>query len=455
MRPGREPMYVRRCPRISASSRTPPSEIRTNFRFIDRAIDCPSEVLPTPGGPTKHRIGPFMPMALEALVVLGAVAVAARRSRRGRAGGRFTAGLLGPTLPQLLHGKVFDDAFFDLVEIVVILVEDAPRFDGIEAILPGLLPRDIQQPVQVGADHLVFRRRRRHPLQAVDFAQRHRFDPLRQMGLRDARPQLLALAVAALTKLGLDGFHLLPQQVLPLRIAHLLLGAGLDLALQLEDFDLARQRHRDRRQLDEDAVFLEQFLFVLGLHVDQAGQQVGEPERIVETRHERLDIGREASGQRQSAVDQFLEPADVRIDFDRALGRFGHRLDVRLHQAAFGLQLLGAHASDALDEHAHAVLCHRHLAHDCDRANQVQIVGARIVGLGALEQQQHHPIAGERTVDGFDRHRATHAERRNRQWQHHRATDRHHGKVGGQLRRVRHSRSQCNRKRMSLLIADS
>ena len=34
MRPGIEPMYVRRCPRISASSRTPPSEIRTNFRFI-------------------------------------------------------------------------------------------------------------------------------------------------------------------------------------------------------------------------------------------------------------------------------------------------------------------------------------------------------------------------------------------------------------------------------------
>ena len=373
------------------------------------------------------------------------------RSRRGRAGGRFTAGFLGPTLPQLLHGKVFDDALFDLVEIVVILVEDAPGFDGIEAILAGLLPGDIQQPVQVRADHLVFRRRRRHPLEAVDLAQRHRFDPLRQMGLRDARPQLLALAVAALAELGLDGFHLLPQQVLPLRVAHLLLGPGFDLAFQLQDFDFARQRHRDRRQLDEDAVFLEELLLVLGLHVDQAGQQVGEPERIVEARHERLDIGREARGQRQSAVDQFLQPAYVRIDFYRALGRFGHRLDMRLHQSAFGLQLLGAHASDALDEHAHAVLCHRHLADDRDRANLVQIVWTRIVRLGALEQQQHHAIAGERTVDGFDRHRTTHAERRNRQWQHYRATDRHHGKVGGQLGRVRHSRSQCNRK----LSADS
>ena len=51
-------MYVRRWPRISASSRTPPTEMRANLRPSDRAIDWPSEVLPTPGGPTKQRIGP-------------------------------------------------------------------------------------------------------------------------------------------------------------------------------------------------------------------------------------------------------------------------------------------------------------------------------------------------------------------------------------------------------------
>ena len=55
-----------------------------------------------------------------------------------------------------------------------------------------------------------------------------------------------ALAVAALAELGLDRLHLLAQQVLALRVGHLLLGARLDLALELEDLDLARQRHRDR-----------------------------------------------------------------------------------------------------------------------------------------------------------------------------------------------------------------
>ena len=60
MRPGIEPTYVRRCPRISASSFTPPSESRTNLRPRARAMERPSEVLPTPGGPTKHSSGPFI-----------------------------------------------------------------------------------------------------------------------------------------------------------------------------------------------------------------------------------------------------------------------------------------------------------------------------------------------------------------------------------------------------------
>ncbi|OGL60936.1 MAG: hypothetical protein A3I72_04365 [Candidatus Tectomicrobia bacterium RIFCSPLOWO2_02_FULL_70_19] len=51
---------MRRWPRISASSRTPPKETRTNFRPRALAMLLPSEVLPTPGGPTKQRMGPRM-----------------------------------------------------------------------------------------------------------------------------------------------------------------------------------------------------------------------------------------------------------------------------------------------------------------------------------------------------------------------------------------------------------
>ena len=64
--------------------------MRTNFRFIARAIDWPSEVLPTPGGPTKQRIGPFMRATLAAVrrarLGAGAANVAVDGSAGGAAG---------------------------------------------------------------------------------------------------------------------------------------------------------------------------------------------------------------------------------------------------------------------------------------------------------------------------------------------------------------------------------
>ena len=58
--PGSAPTYVLRCPLISASSLMPPREILTNFLPSALAMDFPSEVLPTPGGPTKQRMGPLV-----------------------------------------------------------------------------------------------------------------------------------------------------------------------------------------------------------------------------------------------------------------------------------------------------------------------------------------------------------------------------------------------------------
>ena len=60
-----------------------------------RAMLWPRLVLPTPGGPTKHRIGPAL--------------------RR-----------------QLADGQVLEDPLLDLLEIVMVLVEDAPRLGDID-----------------------------------------------------------------------------------------------------------------------------------------------------------------------------------------------------------------------------------------------------------------------------------------------------------------------------------
>ncbi len=51
--PGPLATYVRRWPLISASSRTPPSDILWNGRSNALATDCAMDVLPQPGGPTS------------------------------------------------------------------------------------------------------------------------------------------------------------------------------------------------------------------------------------------------------------------------------------------------------------------------------------------------------------------------------------------------------------------
>ncbi len=78
--------------------------MRTNLRPSARAIDLPSDVLPTPGGPTKHRIGPLR------------------------------------ILLQFAHGEMFDDAFFDFFEAVVIFIEDLLRLLQIQIVFGGFRP---------------------------------------------------------------------------------------------------------------------------------------------------------------------------------------------------------------------------------------------------------------------------------------------------------------------------
>ena len=55
-----EPKELRRAIH-EVTARTPPSDTRTNSRPSDVAIERASDVLPTPGGPAKQRIGPFTP----------------------------------------------------------------------------------------------------------------------------------------------------------------------------------------------------------------------------------------------------------------------------------------------------------------------------------------------------------------------------------------------------------
>ena len=79
--------------------------MRSNVRPIAAAIDCPSEVLPTPGGPTKQRI---------------------ERAR---------------VRLELAHREELEDAVLHLLDVVVVAVEHLARVLEVEVVLGRLATR--------------------------------------------------------------------------------------------------------------------------------------------------------------------------------------------------------------------------------------------------------------------------------------------------------------------------
>ena len=111
----------------------------------------------------------------------------------------------------------------------------------VEVVVGGDVPGQADQPVDVGPDDADLGRGGRDPAHAVDFLERARLDLLGHARGLDLLAQLVDLGLlrVVLAELALDGLQLLAQDVLALGLVHLGLDLGLDLALELEDLDLA------------------------------------------------------------------------------------------------------------------------------------------------------------------------------------------------------------------------
>ena len=134
---------------------------------------------------------------------------------------------------ELAHGEKFDDALFHLLEAEMIRIQNAPRFRHVDRVGLGALPRQLDQPVEIGAHHRVLARGVGHALEALQFLHRLLFDFLGHAGFCDRfleLPELRSLALVAFAQLLLDRFHLLAQEVLPLSLIQAHFGALVDLA---------------------------------------------------------------------------------------------------------------------------------------------------------------------------------------------------------------------------------
>ena len=91
--------------------------------------------MPTPGGPTKQRIGP-----------------------------RASPGF------ELADREVLEDPLLDLLEVVVVGVEDLAGVGDVEVVLGPRAPRQLDEPLEVGADDAVLGGRGRQALEPAELA---------------------------------------------------------------------------------------------------------------------------------------------------------------------------------------------------------------------------------------------------------------------------------------------
>ena len=163
---------------------------------------------------------------------------------------------------QLAHREVLEDPVLDLLEVVVIGIEDLAGVGDVEVVVGALGPGQLDEPLEVGADHAVLGGRRRQLLQPRQLALGGLLGVLGQLRRLQPLAQLvdLGLLFVGLPQLVLDRLHLLAQEELALALVDLRLDLGLDPRADLDHLELAGEDLREPAQALADVDLLEQLL---------------------------------------------------------------------------------------------------------------------------------------------------------------------------------------------------
>ena len=266
----------------------------------------------------------------------------------------------------------------------MIRIERAPRVLDVEIVFAEDAPRHVRDPLQPGARDRALGRGFRQIAQPRQLFLDLLPNVVRQVQRRELLRQLVLAALRTLAQLGLDRFHLLAQDVLPLGVADLLLHRALDVVGGLEHLAAPRQQrdhHADalhRIERGQHGVFLRR----LGRHV--MGEHIGEGARIADLVERAADFRRHRG---QEGKDVAREPPR----FDFGAGRF-RRLDqfhARPRDRLAFVHLLDAHAAE--HRHDHAAVRRDHL----ESRQRGDLVDAE-VALVVAERNRHATLVGPR-----------------------------------------------------------
>ena len=361
--------------------------------------------MPTPGGPTKHRIDPAAD---------------------------WDSGPL-----QLPHGEELEDPVLDLLDVVVILVEHLAGVLEVEVVLGLLVPRQRRDPLEIRANDAVLGHRRLQPLEPGQLAVDLLADDLGEVERLELRAQFvdLGLDLVGLTELLLDRLELLAQEILALALVELGLDLRLDLRADRHHLKLARQDLRELSEALRDVDLLEQRLLLLGRDPQRAGDQVRQHAGVVDVGDHDLELLGQVRNLLDDVRERVLHVAHQRgqlggvLHHVRRLGDLGDQVRLGPHPAH------DPDARAALDQNAQrAVGDADHPRHHAENADVVQIVGGGRLGVGvAARHHRDRAIAPEHLVDQLDAPRLADVERDEHVRERDRVPQRQHAHLLGKL----------------------
>jgi len=142
----------------------------------------------------------------------------------------------------LQYAQVLEDPLLHFLKPEVILIEHLPRMRNLEIVFRLLAPRQVQNKLQIAARHVVIRRAARQPLQPAHLALELFLRFLWKIRFLKALPEQIEIRLLPvfLAQLLLNRPQLLPQQILPLLLRHLIPRARGNLLPQFQDLQLVR-----------------------------------------------------------------------------------------------------------------------------------------------------------------------------------------------------------------------
>ena len=257
---------------------------------------------------------------------------------------------------ELEDGKEFQNALLDVLETVVVAVEKPGGLADVETVLCEIVPRDGEEPVDVGVCDVVFGGRLRDHVETFKLLFEDFGDFLGQFELAHALLNVLNVGIAvALAELLLDGAELFTEEELALGFAHGVVDLRLDFRTEPEYFHLA---------IEEDGQQMEPFLklgkgqdgkFLKIADVDRVGDQVHDAGVVREVEDGDFELLGEVRREGNDFLKLLHGVADHGDRFDAVVRGLGETFHA--HFGSFVLQRLNeADAGKAAHEDAHGAV---------------------------------------------------------------------------------------------------